>query len=156
MTGQDATVQGLQNILDGDQCMTVYKAIKKEADAAAAARDRARQGADADDRPAAVTVDPTSKANVPSVLLTPKAITSTTSRTSSPTAAPPRPTLCTGAYAAKCTAARHLLTPNAEVRSRTGVRRPSPIGPVRRASHRAPPTAELPSGAAASRRRRPR
>ncbi|MGW2199050.1 sugar ABC transporter substrate-binding protein, partial [Streptosporangium sp. NPDC001682] len=27
----DATVQGLQNILAGDQCMTVYKAIKKEA-----------------------------------------------------------------------------------------------------------------------------
>jgi D-xylose transport system substrate-binding protein len=35
VTGQDATVQGLQNILNGDQCMTVYKAIKKEADAAA-------------------------------------------------------------------------------------------------------------------------
>src|SRR3712207_8480486 len=36
VTGQDATVQGLQNILAGDQCMTVYKAIKQEADAAAA------------------------------------------------------------------------------------------------------------------------
>ncbi|SDT70999.1 sugar ABC transporter substrate-binding protein [Actinoplanes derwentensis] len=35
VTGQDATVLGLQNILIGDQCMTVYKAIKKEADAAA-------------------------------------------------------------------------------------------------------------------------
>src|SRR2546430_15808788 len=33
VTGQDATVQGLQHILDGDQCMTVYKAVKKEADA---------------------------------------------------------------------------------------------------------------------------
>ena len=33
VTGQDATVQGLQNILTGDQCMTVYKAVKKEADA---------------------------------------------------------------------------------------------------------------------------
>jgi len=37
VTGQDATVQGLQNILAGDQCMTVYKAVKKEADAASAA-----------------------------------------------------------------------------------------------------------------------
>ena len=37
VTGQDATTQGLQNILAGDQCMTVYKAVKKEADAAAAA-----------------------------------------------------------------------------------------------------------------------
>jgi D-xylose transport system substrate-binding protein len=35
VTGQDASVAGLQNILAGDQCMTVYKAIKKEADAAA-------------------------------------------------------------------------------------------------------------------------
>ena len=37
VTGQDATTQGLQNILAGDQCMTVYKAVKKEADAASAA-----------------------------------------------------------------------------------------------------------------------
>ena len=35
VTGQDATLQGVQNIVMGDQCMTVYKAIKKEADAAA-------------------------------------------------------------------------------------------------------------------------
>jgi D-xylose transport system substrate-binding protein len=35
VTGQDATLEGLQNILAGDQCMTVYKAIKQEADAAA-------------------------------------------------------------------------------------------------------------------------
>ena len=35
VTGQDATPQGIQNIVTGDQCMTVYKAIKKEADAAA-------------------------------------------------------------------------------------------------------------------------
>jgi D-xylose transport system substrate-binding protein len=34
VTGQDATLQGLQNIVTGDQCMTVYKAIQKEADAA--------------------------------------------------------------------------------------------------------------------------
>ncbi|WP_067510477.1 sugar ABC transporter substrate-binding protein [Actinoplanes sp. TFC3] len=35
VTGQDAEVQALQNILTGDQCMTVYKPIKREADAAA-------------------------------------------------------------------------------------------------------------------------
>ena len=33
VTGQDATAQGLQNVLAGDQCMTVYKAVKEEADA---------------------------------------------------------------------------------------------------------------------------
>ena len=31
VTGQDATVQGLQNILAGDQCMTVFKDTTKEA-----------------------------------------------------------------------------------------------------------------------------
>ena len=35
VTGQDATLEGIQNIVNGDQCMTVYKAIEKEADAAA-------------------------------------------------------------------------------------------------------------------------
>ena len=35
VTGQDATPQGIQHILAGDQCMTVYKAVQKEADAAA-------------------------------------------------------------------------------------------------------------------------
>src|SRR6266702_5385416 len=35
VTGQDATVAGIQNILTGDQAMTVYKAITKEADATA-------------------------------------------------------------------------------------------------------------------------
>ena len=44
VTGQDATDEGLQRVLTGDQCMTVYKAIKKEADAAANAGDRAGQG----------------------------------------------------------------------------------------------------------------
>src|SRR3954451_609645 len=34
VTGQDATDEGLQRVLLGTQCMTVYKAIKKEADAA--------------------------------------------------------------------------------------------------------------------------
>jgi D-xylose transport system substrate-binding protein len=35
VTGQDATLEGIQNIINGDQCMTVYKAIKKETDASA-------------------------------------------------------------------------------------------------------------------------
>ena len=35
VTGQDATAQGIQHILAGEQCMTVYKAVKAEADAAA-------------------------------------------------------------------------------------------------------------------------
>jgi len=35
VTGQDATLEGIQNIVNGDQCMTVYKAIEREANAAA-------------------------------------------------------------------------------------------------------------------------
>src|SRR3954447_4042897 len=34
VTGQDASVPGMQAILAGQQCMTVYKAVKKEVDAA--------------------------------------------------------------------------------------------------------------------------
>src|SRR3954451_9513770 len=72
VTGQDATVQGLQNILVGDQCMTVYKAIKQEADAAA---DLAISLAKGEKKEVSQSVtDPESKAAVPSVLLTPKAI----------------------------------------------------------------------------------
>ena len=36
VTGQDATLQGLQNILDNYQCMTVYKPVYSEAQAAVA------------------------------------------------------------------------------------------------------------------------
>ncbi|WP_433304652.1 sugar ABC transporter substrate-binding protein [Actinoplanes sp. CA-030573] len=36
VTGQDATIGGLQNVLRGWQCMTVYKSIEPESDAAAA------------------------------------------------------------------------------------------------------------------------
>jgi D-xylose transport system substrate-binding protein len=74
VTGQDATVQGLQNILAGDQCMTVYKAIKKEAAAASElAIALAKQ-----QQPTTSTVmvkDPESGKDVPSVLLTPVSIT---------------------------------------------------------------------------------
>lgn len=35
VTGQDATVVGIQNVLSGKQCVTVYKPVKTEAEAAA-------------------------------------------------------------------------------------------------------------------------
>jgi D-xylose transport system substrate-binding protein len=72
VTGQDATVQGLQNILAGDQCMTVYKPIREEADAAAKLAISLYQGvpAAAKDR----VKDVESGAYVPSVLLKPQAI----------------------------------------------------------------------------------
>ncbi|MEV6602453.1 substrate-binding domain-containing protein [Actinoplanes sp. NPDC051346] len=72
VTGQDATVEGLQNILDGDQCMTVYKPIKEEADAAAKLAINLFKG-----QPAEVVErvkDPESGAWVPAVLGDPKPI----------------------------------------------------------------------------------
>ncbi len=35
VTGQDATVEGLRRVLTGDQCMTIYRAVRPEAQAAA-------------------------------------------------------------------------------------------------------------------------
>jgi D-xylose transport system substrate-binding protein len=72
VTGQDATLQGIQNIVNGDQCMTVYKAIKKEADAAANLAISLAKGED----PTGVddSVNNESK-DVPAVLLDPVAVT---------------------------------------------------------------------------------
>ena len=90
VTGQDATVQGLQNILAGDQCMTVYKAVKQEAEAAAELAIALAKGETAG-RPARRVKDPETGKDVPSVLLEPQAIyQATTSRTSSTTATSPR------------------------------------------------------------------
>ena len=44
VTGQDSGVEGLQNIINGQQSMTIFKNVKLEANAAAAARDRADRG----------------------------------------------------------------------------------------------------------------
>jgi D-xylose transport system substrate-binding protein len=74
VTGQDATVQGLQNILTGDQCMTVYKAIKAEADAASKLAIALSKGT----QPPAGLVNGKSDdgvRQVPSALLTPVAVT---------------------------------------------------------------------------------
>ena len=63
-------------MLTGDQCMTVYKAIKKEADAAAALAISLAKGdtAGADGQATGSVEDTETKAKVKSVLLTPQAI----------------------------------------------------------------------------------
>jgi D-xylose transport system substrate-binding protein len=73
VTGQDATVDGLRFILTGDQCMTVYKAVKTEADAAAKAAIALANG-QTPETTGTVTDTQTNK-EVPSVLATPVAIT---------------------------------------------------------------------------------
>jgi D-xylose transport system substrate-binding protein len=71
-TGQDATPSGLQNILAGYQCGTVYKPIYTEAQAAAALALYLRAGVSP---PASLvsqrTYDPQDHVEVPSVLLKP-------------------------------------------------------------------------------------
>ncbi len=72
VTGQDATTEGVQNVLAGDQCMTVYKGIKAQATAAAKLaiallRNPPAPGVNGK------TFD--GKRQVPSVLLTPVTIT---------------------------------------------------------------------------------
>ncbi len=77
VTGQDATPDGLQAILRGDQYMTVYKPIKQEAEAAAKLTAALAKGdTAAADALATGSVDDT-KGNrqVKSVLLTPQSIT---------------------------------------------------------------------------------
>jgi D-xylose transport system substrate-binding protein len=75
-TGQDATDEGLQDVLIGQQCMTVYKAIKKEADAASKlAIDLAKNDkAGADALATGSVMDTTTNKPVKSVLLQPEAI----------------------------------------------------------------------------------
>lgn len=76
VTGQDATVAGLQNILKGDQAMTVYKAIPKEAMATAQLVAALSKGTDTSSltNGVTVTVPITGGANIPSVLETPVAV----------------------------------------------------------------------------------
>jgi D-xylose transport system substrate-binding protein len=76
VTGQDATDEGLQRVLLGTQCMTVYKAVKQEADAAAALAVALINGdtAAADALATGLTADSEAGTEVPSVLLVPQAI----------------------------------------------------------------------------------
>ncbi|MFJ1757381.1 sugar ABC transporter substrate-binding protein [Kitasatospora sp. NPDC088134] len=100
ITGQDATVQGLQSILAGDQCMTVYKAVQKEADAASALAVELAGGKQS--RTTATVHDPTGNRDVPAVLLTPEAIFKDTVQKVVADGFVTKAQLCTGDYAALC------------------------------------------------------
>ncbi|WCB96269.1 D-xylose-binding periplasmic protein [Baekduia alba] len=105
VTGQDATTQGLQNILTGDQCMTVYKAIKAEADAASKLAIALSKG----QQPPAGLVNGKSDdgtRQVPSALLTPVAVTKDNIKdTVLADGFVKREELCAGKYAEACTKA---------------------------------------------------
>ncbi|MGZ4608847.1 MAG: sugar ABC transporter substrate-binding protein [Actinomycetes bacterium] len=103
VTGQDASVAGLQAILAGDQCMTVYKAIKKEADAAAALAIALIQGKDAASIATGKVTDTVLKKDVPSALQTPQAIYKDNVKVVIDDGFWKASDICTGSYAAECT-----------------------------------------------------
>ena len=100
VTGQDATLEGLQNIVNGDQCMTVYKAIEKEANSAADLAIALAKG----EKPTAKTVPIDNGTHkVPSVLEKPVPVTK--DNVSEYFGAPDYPTkedICAGKVAANC------------------------------------------------------
>ena len=73
VTGQDATDAGLQRILSGDQTMSVYKAIKREAEAAAKVAIALAKGEDV--KPLATTTVNNGAGEVPAILLDPVVVT---------------------------------------------------------------------------------
>lgn len=107
LTGQDATLIGLQNILAGYQCGTVYKPIYLEAQAAVALALYLRAG---QTPPSALvngkTADTQGKTEVASVLLTPEWVTPKNMKdTVIKDQFVPAKQLCTKDFAAACTAA---------------------------------------------------
>jgi D-xylose transport system substrate-binding protein len=105
VTGQDATLQGAQNILAGYQYMTVYKPIYEEVAGAAVLAVLARAGQTPDPALLNGSVDAQNH-KTPSLLLTPLAVTAANMESTviadkflDPAA------ICTADFAAACTAA---------------------------------------------------
>jgi D-xylose transport system substrate-binding protein len=106
VTGQDASIQGLQSILSGDQCMTVFKDVSKEADAASKLAIALAKGDSAGAAALATgtLTDPTGKRDIPSVLLVPQTITKANIKDVITAGAVTASDLCKGVEAA-CTSA---------------------------------------------------
>jgi D-xylose transport system substrate-binding protein len=107
MTGQDASLAGLQNILAGYQCGTVYKPIYFEAGATAALALYLRAGKTPPSSLINGSVQDTqAKVAVPSVLATPEWVTTANmNSTVIKDKFVPATQLCAGSYASACTAA---------------------------------------------------
>jgi D-xylose transport system substrate-binding protein len=104
VSGQDASAEGLQHILDGDQCFTIYKPSTGEAGPAIKAIAELANGKVPDTKGVTVT-DPTTKKKVPAILATPTAITIDNVADPINDQYTPKSSVCTGKYASKCTKA---------------------------------------------------
>jgi D-xylose transport system substrate-binding protein len=103
VTGQDATVEGLQNILAGTQCMSVYKSATEEAGALAEAAIALAKGEEP--KTTGTSRDDQGGRDVPSVLLTPKSITKDNVDVVFTDGGQSKDEVCAGQFAAMCTAA---------------------------------------------------
>ena len=100
VTGQDATVPGLQRILAGQQCMTVYKPMRPEAQTAAAIAVSLYTGKQLGS-PHTIK-DPVSGAWVPFFKLQPQLIDANTVKTVVADGYVTKKDLCTASYAKAC------------------------------------------------------
>jgi D-xylose transport system substrate-binding protein len=101
VSGQDASAEGLQHIMDGDQCFTIYKPSTAEAEPAIAAIAQLANGQVPDTK--GVTIqDPQTKKKVPAILATPVAITKANVAKPINDQYTPKKSVCTGKYVAKC------------------------------------------------------
>jgi D-xylose transport system substrate-binding protein len=102
VTGQDATLDGLKAVLSGDQCLTIYKQLKPEADTAANLAINLFQGK----KPSVdgQVKDPESGAYVPADLLKPVLIQKADVKTVVADGFVSKKDLCAGKYAALCAA----------------------------------------------------
>jgi D-xylose transport system substrate-binding protein len=107
VTGQDASIEGLQRVLDGTQCMTVYKNTNLEADVASKLAIAIIKGdkAAADALATKTVPDTTTGKDVKSALATPEAITKDNVKKVIDDGFQKASDVCTGAYAKLCTAA---------------------------------------------------
>jgi D-xylose transport system substrate-binding protein len=99
VTGQDATAEGIQHILVGEQCMTVYKAVKDEANAASKLAIALAKG----QKPTTNGATANKGTQTPSVLLKPVAVTTANIKSTVIADGFLTPKeICTGKYAAAC------------------------------------------------------
>ena len=105
VTGQDASVEGLQALLKGTQCMTVYKDTNLEAKAASDLAIALIKGdqAKAESLATGSVKDTVTGKDVKSVLATPQAIFHDGVKTVIADGFQPKDKVCVGEYAALCT-----------------------------------------------------
>jgi D-xylose transport system substrate-binding protein len=100
VSGQDATAGGLQNIMTGDQCFTIYKPSIREADPAMQAVAQLVNGQTPQTN--GTTKDPSNGNEVPSILATPIAITKDNVAQPINDGYTPKSSVCTGSFASLC------------------------------------------------------